>query len=187
MIFLIWPLFSLRSLEDPDLPRGLVKKTLVCLSPVACCHWAWNWLVTQSLILARTTEGAIPRVIIIIIRPNLIRILLGWDGLGLVSFCLVIFYQNSKSLNAGIITALSNRIGDVAILLSIAWILNYGRWNFLFFIEYIKGDYTINIISIFVVLAAFTKRAQIPFSSWLPAAIAAPTPVSSLVHSSVYS
>nr|AUJ22861.1 NADH dehydrogenase subunit 5 [Ellychnia corrusca] len=123
-------------------------------------------------------------MMMMIISPNLISILLGWDGLGLVSFCLVIFYQNSKSLNAGMITALSNRIGDVAILLSIAWMLNYGSWNFLFFIEYMKGDYTMNIISMFVVLAAFTKSAQIPFSSWLPAAMAAPTPVSSLVHSS---
>lgn len=56
----------------------------------------------------------------LIIRPNLIRILLGWDGLGLVSYCLVIYYQNVKSFNAGIITALSNRIGDVALLISIA-------------------------------------------------------------------
>nr|ARO35461.1 NADH dehydrogenase subunit 5 [Photinus pyralis] len=123
-------------------------------------------------------------MMMMIISPNLISILLGWDGLGLVSFCLVIFYQNTKSLNAGMITALSNRVGDVAILLSIAWLLNYGSWNFLFFIECMKNDYVMNIISVLIVLAAFTKSAQIPFSSWLPAAMAAPTPVSSLVHSS---
>lgn len=59
-------------------------------------------------------------IILLIIRPNLISILLGWDGLGLVSYCLVIYYQNIKSFNAGILTALSNRIGDVALLISIA-------------------------------------------------------------------
>ena len=123
-------------------------------------------------------------IIFLIISPNLIRILLGWDGLGLVSYCLVIYYQNIKSYNAGILTALSNRIGDVALLLAIAWILNYGSWNFIFYIEIIKFDYEIRLIAILVVLAAITKRAQIPFSSWLPAAMAAPTPVSALVHSS---
>lgn len=123
-------------------------------------------------------------IIIMILRPNLIRILLGWDGLGLVSYCLVIYYQNIKSYNAGILTALSNRLGDVALLISIAWILNYGRWNFLFYIEFIKFDIRIRIICFMVILAAITKSAQIPFSSWLPAAMAAPTPVSALVHSS---
>lgn len=123
-------------------------------------------------------------IIILILRPNLISILLGWDGLGLVSYCLVIYYQNVKSYNAGILTALSNRLGDVAFLIRIAWILNYGRWNFLFYIDFIKNDYEIQIICILIIFAAITKRAQIPFSSWLPAAIAAPTPVSALVHSS---
>lgn len=120
----------------------------------------------------------------IIIRPNLISILLGWDGLGLISYCLVIYFQNIKSYNAGILTFLSNRLGDVALLICIVWILNYGRWNFLFYLDFIKKDSEIIIISILVILAAITKRAQIPFSSWLPAAIAAPTPVSALVHSS---
>lgn len=123
-------------------------------------------------------------IIIIIIRPNIVRILIGWDGLGLVSYCLVIYYQNVKSNNAGILTALTNRIGDVILLISICWIINYGRWNFIFYLEFIKNDLIINIVGILVLLAAITKRAQIPFSSWLPAAIAAPTPVSSLVHSS---
>lgn len=123
-------------------------------------------------------------IIILILSPNLIRILLGWDGLGLVSYCLVIYYQNIKSYNAGILTALSNRLGDVAFLISIAWIINYGSWNFLFYLEFIKFDYYIQIIAVLIIFAAITKRAQIPFSSWLPAAIAAPTPVSALVHSS---
>ena len=123
-------------------------------------------------------------MILLIISPNLIRILLGWDGLGLISYCLVIYYQNVKSYNAGMLTVLSNRIGDVMILIRIAWILNYGSWNYIFYLVLIKNDFIMRIIVRLVVVAAITKRAQIPFSSWLPAAIAAPTPVSALVHSS---
>jgi len=62
----------------------------------------------------------------LIISPNLVSILLGWDGLGLVSYVLVIYYQNEKSANAGMLTALSNRIGDVAILLGIALLSSRG-------------------------------------------------------------
>lgn len=123
-------------------------------------------------------------IILLIISPNIIRILLGWDGLGLVSYCLVIYYQNLKSYNAGILTALSNRVGDVFILIVISWILNYGRWNYIFYLEFINNDWEIKIIGRIIIIAAITKSAQIPFRSWLPAAIAAPTPVSALVHSS---
>nr|YP_010585907.1 NADH dehydrogenase subunit 5 [Glossosoma caudatum]UZZ43630.1 NADH dehydrogenase subunit 5 [Glossosoma caudatum] len=123
-------------------------------------------------------------MILLIISPNLISILLGWDGLGLVSYCLVIYYQNVKSYNSGMLTALSNRIGDVAILLSIAWMLNYGGWNYIFYLNFMKDQFYMLIIGYLIVLAAMTKSAQIPFSSWLPAAMAAPTPVSALVHSS---
>nr|QXM16994.1 NADH dehydrogenase subunit 5 [Neoneuromus fenestralis] len=123
-------------------------------------------------------------MMLLIISPNLISILLGWDGLGLVSYCLVIYYQNEKSYNAGMITALSNRIGDVALLMAIAWMLNFGSWNYIFYLEVMKNCLEMKLICGLVILAAITKSAQIPFSSWLPAAMAAPTPVSALVHSS---
>nr|YP_009349773.1 NADH dehydrogenase subunit 5 [Pseudokuzicus pieli]AQM39818.1 NADH dehydrogenase subunit 5 [Pseudokuzicus pieli] len=120
----------------------------------------------------------------LIISPNLISILLGWDGLGLVSYCLVIYYQNVKSYSAGMLTALSNRIGDVALLMAIAWMLNFGSWNYIYYLDVMKNSLVMSVMTGLVVLAAMTKSAQIPFSSWLPAAMAAPTPVSALVHSS---
>nr|QRV62669.1 NADH dehydrogenase subunit 5 [Zaitzevhydrus formaster ulanulana] len=123
-------------------------------------------------------------MMLLIISPNLISILLGWDGLGLVSYCLVIYYQNVKSYNAGMITALMNRIGDVALLIAISWMLNFGSWNYFYYMEVMKNDLYMQIIGVLVMIAAMTKSAQIPFSSWLPAAMAAPTPVSALVHSS---
>nr|YP_010827580.1 NADH dehydrogenase subunit 5 [Galinthias amoena]WFD61176.1 NADH dehydrogenase subunit 5 [Galinthias amoena] len=120
----------------------------------------------------------------LIISPNLISILLGWDGLGLVSYCLVIYYQNVKSYNAGMLTALSNRVGDVALLMAIAWMMNFGSWNYIYYLDCMMNEYELCLISFLVVLAGMTKSAQIPFSAWLPAAMAAPTPVSALVHSS---
>nr|YP_010759002.1 NADH dehydrogenase subunit 5 [Ctenolepisma longicaudatum]WEX31827.1 NADH dehydrogenase subunit 5 [Ctenolepisma longicaudatum] len=123
-------------------------------------------------------------MMLLIISPNMISILLGWDGLGLVSYCLVIYYQNMRSYGAGMLTALSNRIGDVCILLAIAWMLNYGSWNYIFYLGDLVGGSEMMVIVSFIILAAMTKSAQIPFSAWLPAAMAAPTPVSALVHSS---
>uniref|UniRef100_A0AAT9J420 NADH-ubiquinone oxidoreductase chain 5 n=1 Tax=Haementeria sp. COZEM-ANN-HIR-001/002 TaxID=3157987 RepID=A0AAT9J420_9ANNE len=118
---------------------------------------------------------------LLIYIPNMIVLLLGWDGLGITSFILVIYYQNAKSLAAGMITAMTNRIGDVMILLSIAMTLNQGHWNVTSM--WIDVDFSYYQI-LMILVAAITKSAQMPFSSWLPAAMAAPTPVSALVHSS---
>lgn len=117
-------------------------------------------------------------IILIILSPRIIRILIGWDGLGLISYCLVIYYQNIYRYNSGILTVLLNRIGDIIIIIVIRFIFNFGSWNFINF------NNLHLIIIIFLIISSFTKRAQFPFSSWLPIAIAAPTPVSSLVHSS---
>nr|YP_010320619.1 NADH dehydrogenase subunit 5 [Myra affinis]UJP67370.1 NADH dehydrogenase subunit 5 [Myra affinis] len=117
-----------------------------------------------------------------VLSPNMISILLGWDGLGFVSYALVIYYQNEKSSAAGMLTVLSNRVGDVAILMSIGLMSSMGGWNF--FISAFTMLEEMSLVKWFVVIAATTKSAQIPFSAWLPAAMAAPTPVSALVHSS---
>ena len=124
----------------------------------------------------------IASIFLLVFRPNIIRLLLGWDGLGVTSYLLVIFYQRNKSYNAGIITALTNRLGDVGLLVSISIILIYGNWTYLLLTRTtIKLSW---ILLAIIVISACTKRAQMPFSAWLPAAIAAPTPVSALVHSS---
>nr|YP_010131889.1 NADH dehydrogenase subunit 5 [Coelioxys fenestrata]QQD78150.1 NADH dehydrogenase subunit 5 [Coelioxys fenestrata] len=114
---------------------------------------------------------------LLILSPSILTILLGWDGLGLISYCLIIYYQNDKAFNAGVLTIFSNRIGDVGILLLISLSSSFGSWNLM---NYYFDKYMLMIL----VIISFTKSAQIPFSLWLPAAMMAPTPVSSLVHSS---
>merc|ERR1712025_270936 len=109
-------------------------------------------------------------IIILIFIGRLFGALVGWDGLGVTSFLLVIYYKNRKSLGSGIITALINRLGDCFFLLILG----------MFFYSY---SYFYLLVAL-ILITSITKSAQIPFSSWLPAAIAAPTPVSALVHSS---
>lgn len=120
-------------------------------------------------------------ILLMIVSLNLFRILLGWDGLGLVSYCLVIYYQSENRNRAGIITVLTNRIGDIGLIFRLLFLTNFYSWGI---IEFNIIDKKILIVGIIIIVAAVTKRAQIPFSVWLPAAMAAPTPVSSLVHSS---
>ena len=126
-------------------------------------------------------SGFIFSIILLIFRPGLFSLFLGWDGLGLRSFLLVIYYRNNKALNAGLLTFFTNRLGDGLLLSGLTCgLLN---WNFNTLTIEVNSckDY---FLVAFLVFGACTKRAQVPFSAWLPAAIAAPTPVSALVHSS---
>lgn len=99
-------------------------------------------LISSSVLVYRTSyirvEKHFSRFIVIVLlfirsiflliaSPNLISLLLGWDGLGVTSYLLVIFYQSRKSYNAGIITALTNRLGDVGILICIGIIFSKGH------------------------------------------------------------
>lgn len=117
-------------------------------------------------------------MIVLVLIPDLIFFLVGWDGLGITSFLLVAFYASYSSWTASIKTYLFNRIGDALLILSILLKFQQGRWGF-----FVNWDIRM-VILILIFLASMTKSAQHPFSRWLPAAMAAPTPVSALVHSS---
>nr|YP_010235828.1 NADH dehydrogenase subunit 5 [Youtuus erythrus]QTD82446.1 NADH dehydrogenase subunit 5 [Youtuus erythrus] len=121
-------------------------------------------------------------MIFFIMIPDLVCILLGWDGLGLVSYCLVIYYQNNMSMYSGMITVLMNRFGDVFLILGIGLFFNFGSWHFFLYNDFY--DLNSNYLIYLILFASFTSSAQFPFCFWLPSAMAAPTPVSSLVHSS---
>ena len=98
------------------------------------------------------------------------------------SYLLVIFYKSTKSLNAGLLTGVSNRVGDGLILISLGGITLYPFLSLP--VLSCTGVGPRRLIILLILTAASTKSAQLPFRAWLPAAIAAPTPVSALVHSS---
>lgn len=120
-------------------------------------------------------------IMFLIFSGNFFFLIIGWDGLGVISYLLVIYFFSRKSSNAGILTILRNRVGDIILILCLSVGMVNFRWNILRIIE---DTYLRLGLRVIFCLGCFTKSAQIPFSAWLPAAIAAPTPVSSLVHSS---
>nr|YP_007474901.1 NADH dehydrogenase subunit 5 [Pholcus phalangioides]AFC77889.1 NADH dehydrogenase subunit 5 [Pholcus phalangioides] len=117
-------------------------------------------------------------MLLLITSNNILFLIMGWDGLGLTSYILVIFYQNSTSNNAGTLTILTNRVGDIMIIMSVSTLSFSGLWNTM------MNKSFPTMVLIMLLVASMTKSAQFPFTAWLPAAMAAPTPVSALVHSS---
>ena len=119
-------------------------------------------------------------ICLVVSISSLFFVILGWDGLGLVSFFLIVYYQNQSSIFSGIFTLLINRFGDGLFLCSIAL--------YLFFIQdlsmFQSSLPSSPLLLFFLIFTFITKRAIFPFSPWLPMAIAAPTPISALVHSS---
>jgi len=58
-------------------------------------------------------------MMVLIFSSRLIGMLIGWDGLGLVSYCLVVYYQRYSSFNAGMLTGIMNRLGDSCLIVGI--------------------------------------------------------------------
>lgn len=163
-------------------PTSLTFARLICFISANVIQFTQTYIETDKFIsrFSKILFSFIASIITLVFSKSYIFLLLGWDGLGLSSFLLVAYYQNRNSLAARIITAIINRIGDALILISIALLLTRGHWVIR---STIPPPFKKIFISL-IIIATITKSAQIPFSTWLPAAIAAPTPVSALVHSS---
>lgn len=110
----------------------------------------------------------------LIMHSNFYWIIFGWDGLGVVSFLLIVYYMNHERVNNGLFTIFQNRVGDLFFVLFIVGLVNLSMFSSLV----LKSGL------IFLVIGGSVKRAQFPFNAWLLSAIRAPTPISSLVHSS---
>lgn len=134
---------------------------------------------SKSVYFIWLTFMFVASMLLVITMTRLFFVILGWDGLGLISFLLIVYYQNSSSIFSGLNTVLINRIGDCLFVCSIV--------SFLFFYSDLFSFSSSLLPTSIIFLLGFTfitKSAIFPFSPWLPLAIAAPTPISALVHSS---
>nr|YP_010258319.1 NADH dehydrogenase subunit 5 [Pomphorhynchus bulbocolli]AFJ54191.1 NADH dehydrogenase subunit 5 [Pomphorhynchus bulbocolli] len=104
---------------------------------------------------------------------------LGWEVLGVVSFVLIGYYATRVAWGSALVTVLINRVGDVLFILFITSLVGYG--------SVLGGGLSFSVMVVVgaaVVGMVVTKSSQFPCSGWLPLAMAAPTPISALVHSS---
>lgn len=116
-------------------------------------------------------------IFLVIIGDILILLFFGWEWLGVSSYFLIAYYSNKKRHQSAIVTILSNRLGDIIFIRILVMLFS---WVSLLSFSRI----TLQLIILIFVIGLVTKRALFIFSSWLLRAIAAPTPISALVHSS---
>lgn len=123
-------------------------------------------------------------MLLLVLGNNLLSLFVGWELVGIVSFGLIIYWYASMSNSKSAIQAmLMNKIGDLTILLSLFMLyLNVGGVDIALIHIYFEKDWLFTVY-IMMLIGAFAKSGQIGLHFWLPNAMAAPTPVSALLHS----
>lgn len=124
----------------------------------------------------------------LVLADNFLLIFLGWEGVGLCSYLLIGFwYQHKFTGEAAKKAFVMNRIGDVGFMIAMFIIFaNFGTLKISEFLPQLEGyplnDGLLIAIGLLFFLGATGKSAQIPLYTWLPDAMAGPTPVSALIH-----
>lgn len=124
-------------------------------------------------------------MLLLVMGSNYMLMFFGWEGVGLCSYLLIGFWYKNKEYGVAARKAfIMNRIGDLGLLLGIFFIFqNFGsiEYSDVFKNAYAHSD-SANLICILLFVGAMGKSAQIPLYTWLPDAMAGPTPVSALIH-----
>ncbi|MGJ1392496.1 NADH-quinone oxidoreductase subunit L [Sphingobacterium spiritivorum] len=127
-------------------------------------------------------------MLLLVLGSNYLVMFIGWEGVGLCSYLLIGFwYTNDSYASAAKKAFVMNRIGDLGFLLAVFFIFYaFGSLEFASVFpkakELAMGDTSLLVITILLFIAATGKSAQIPLFTWLPDAMAGPTPVSALIH-----
>jgi NADH-quinone oxidoreductase subunit L len=127
-------------------------------------------------------------MLLLVLGSNYIVMFIGWEGVGLCSYLLIGFwYTNSSYASAAKKAFVMNRIGDLGFLLGVFLIFTtFGSIEFSKIFpqaaNMLPGDSTLTLIALLLFIGACGKSAQLPLFTWLPDAMAGPTPVSALIH-----
>ena len=129
-------------------------------------------------------------MITLVMGSNLLIMFIGWEGVGLCSYLLIGFWHKNQDYNDAAKKAfIMNRIGDLGLLIGIIIIASlFNTADFIGIHERIlEGTnpatlFWIGIAAFALFIGATGKSAQIPLYTWLPDAMAGPTPVSALIH-----
>lgn len=127
-------------------------------------------------------------MLLLVLGSNFVILFIGWEGVGLCSYLLIGFWFRNQEYNKAANKAfVMNRIGDLAFLIAIFWMIS--KVGSISFAEVFSeaglaklNGTDITVITLLLFVGATGKSAQIPLYTWLPDAMAGPTPVSALIH-----
>lgn len=125
-------------------------------------------------------------MLLLVMGKNYLIMFVGWEGVGLCSYLLIGFWFKNQEYNSAANKAfIMNRVGDLGMLVGIILIfVSYGTLEYsqVFPAAVGSSETTFTLITLLLFVGAMGKSAQIPLFTWLPDAMAGPTPVSALIH-----